>query len=119
MENINKAIMAFSQSEKVKAGIIWASQAVNLLQGCSETEKRGGEKVINVLINMISQEVKLAVSLSGDNRWEGIGPHFEKAVAMIDSGVSEEATVHLSKALSMVTNIGQQSMLFLKEKDLL
>ena len=31
MENINKAIMAFSQSEKVKVGIIWASQAVNLL----------------------------------------------------------------------------------------
>ena len=50
---------------------------------------------------------------------EGIGPHFEKAIAMIDSGVGEEATVHLSKALSMVTNIGQQSMLFLKEKDLL
>jgi hypothetical protein len=38
---------------------------------------------------------------------------------MMDSGVGEEATTHLSKALSMVTNIGQQSMMYLKEKDLL
>lgn len=115
----DKVIMAFSQSEKIKAGIIWASQSLGLLQGLLGAEKKGGEKVINTLINMIIHEIKLAEAISGDNRWEGIAPNLERTIMMVDSGVGQEATVHLSKALSMVTNIGQQSMVFLKEKDLL
>ena len=119
MEAVNKAIMAFSQSEKVKAGIIWASQSLNLLQGLPGAERKGAERIVTTLINMIIQEVKLAEAISGDERWKGIAPNIEKAVMMIDSGVGEEAINHLSKALSLVTNIGQQSMVFLKEKDLL
>jgi len=43
----------------------------------------------------------------------------EKALTMIQSGVGHEAVPHLSKALSSVTNIGQQSMSLLKEERLL
>ncbi len=115
----DKAIMAFSQSEKIKVGLIWASQSLGLLQGLFGAEKKGGEKVVNTLINMIVQEIKLAEAISGDKRWEGIVPNIERAIMMIDSGVGQEATVHLSKALSKVTNIGQQSMSFLREENLL
>jgi hypothetical protein len=38
---------------------------------------------------------------------------------MFDSGIGEEALIHLSRALSKVTNIGQQSMSYLKETGLL
>jgi len=41
---ISKSIMAFSQSEKIKSGLIWISQALEMLQGLSSTEKGGGEK---------------------------------------------------------------------------
>lgn len=119
MKDVDRAIMAFSQSEKIKAGIIWASQSLGLLQGLPGVEKKGGEKVINALINMIEQEIKLAKAISKDERWEGITPNMEKAVMMIDSGVGQEATVHLSRALSKVTNIGQQSMSFLREENLI
>ncbi|MFC1867436.1 hypothetical protein ACFL0H_04815 [Thermodesulfobacteriota bacterium] len=116
---IDKAIMAFSQSEKVKSGIIWATQTLNIIQGLPAGEKTGGEKVINALINMIGQEIRLAETVSGDEGWCGIEPYIEKAVLMINSGVSQEATIHLSRALSMVTNIGQQSMTVLKEENLI
>jgi len=119
MEAVDKAIMAFSQSEKIKAGIIWASQSLNLLHGLPSAERKGAERVVAILINMIVQEVKLAEAISGDERWEGIAPNFEKAIMMIDSGVGEDAVDHLSKALSLVTNIAQQSMFLLKEKNLL
>ena len=58
--DIDKAILAFSQSEKIKEGIIWVSQILNIIQDLAEGEKKGGEKVVYTLINMISQEIELA-----------------------------------------------------------
>lgn len=116
---IDKAILAFSQSEKIKEGILWASQLVNFLQGLPEKERKGGEKILVALMDMIVQEIRLAGTISGDPRWVGIEPYVNKAVLMINSGVNQEASIHLSRALSKVTNIGQQSMSFLKEKNLL
>ena len=117
--DIDRVIMSFSESEKIKEGILWASQLLNMIQSLPAGEKRGGEKVVSTLINMIGREIGLAGTLSEDKQWEGIGPHMDKALMMINSGVSQEATLHLSKALSMVTNIGQQSMSFLKQENLL
>ncbi|MBN1850279.1 MAG: hypothetical protein JW932_17035 [Deltaproteobacteria bacterium] len=119
METVDKAIMAFSQSEKVKTGIIWASQSLSLLHGLPGAERKGAERIVTTLINMIIQEVKLAEVVSGDDRWKGIASQIEKSIMMIDSGVGEEAVNHLSRALSFVTNIGQQSMLLLRDKGLL
>ena len=116
---IDRAIMAFSESEKIKEGILWASQLLSVVQTLPTGEKMGGEKVVSALINMIGQEIGLAGTLSGDEQWEEIVPHIDKALMMINSGVSQEATLHLSKALSRVTNIGQQSMTFLKQENLL
>ncbi|MBL7178306.1 MAG: hypothetical protein ISS66_20985 [Desulfobacteraceae bacterium] len=116
---IDEAIMAFSQSEKIKAGLISISQALELLRGLAEGEKRGGEKIINVLLSMIDHEIKLARTVTRHEGWDDAGPYIDKAMVMINSGVGHEATVHLSKALSKVTTIGQQSMTFLKEKGLL
>ncbi len=115
----DKAIMAFSQSEKIKAGIIWISQALILLQGLPGEEKKGGERIISALLNMIDHEIKLAKAVAGSEMWDEIEPNIDKAVVMVNSGVGHEATIHLSRALSKVTNIGHQSMTFLKEKGLL
>ena len=117
--DIDKAILSFSQSEKIKEGLIWSSQLLNILQGMTFEEKKGSEKIISTLINMIGSEIKLISKVSGDERWEGIESLTDKAVVMIESGVSQEASIHLSQALSKVTNIGQQSMMILKENDLL
>ena len=115
----DKEIMAFSQSEKVKSGIIWVSQTLGMIEGLSGGEKTGSEKTVIAILNMIVHEVNLARTISEDERWEGIGPDIDNAILMINSGVSQEAITHLSRALSKVTNIGQQSMLSLRGKKLL
>ncbi len=117
--NTNEAIMSFSQSEKVKAGLIWASHALELLSGLQDEQRKGGEKIIRALLGMIAQEIGLARILTGREVWEGLESHLEKALIMVDSGVGEEAILHLSRALSNVTNVGQQSMSLLKENGLL
>lgn len=116
---MDKTIISFSQSEKLKAGILWVSNALQIVESLQGGEKKGAEKIISVMINMMVQEVRLAGLVSGFRTWSEIEPDMDQAVMMIESGVSQEAVMRLTKALSKVTNIGQQSMTALKENNLL
>ena len=58
--NIRETIMAFSQSEKIKSGLIWVSQAIELANGLPEPERQGAERVIKAIIEMVLQEIGLA-----------------------------------------------------------
>jgi hypothetical protein len=115
----NEAIIAFCQSEKIKAGLIWTSQNIELLQGLPEEQKKGAERVIHTLLSMVFHEVNLAKGLARHEAWGEAESHIERALTMINSGVGYEAGVHLSKALSKITNIAQQSMSLLEEKKML
>ena len=119
MPSVKDAILALAQSEKIKAGLIWTSQTIDVSWGLPEEQKKGAERTVQVFLNMISREIALARTVTGNESWDGIDGHIEKALTMISSGVAQEAVVHLSRALSLVTNIAQQSMLLLKEQDLL
>jgi len=114
-----QAIMAFSQSEKIKSGIIWVSHSLETLSGLTEEERKGGEKVIETIILMIIHEVRLAGTLVEDAPWEKIERDIEQSIAMIQSGVGSEAVPKLTQALSRVTTVGHRAMSFLKDKDLI
>jgi len=105
----SQAIMAFSQSEKVKTSLICASQSLELLTGLP-FPKRGGTEIIRMNIEMMRQEIQLARNLSEDESWDEIEKSIGRAVVMIDSGVAPESVVHLTQALSQVTSIGHRSM---------
>lgn len=117
--NESEAIMAFSQSEKVKSGLIWASQALGLLEGLPLPEKTGAEKTIRMKIDMMIQEIRLAGNITHDPAWSDIESILDQAMVMIASGVAPDSIVHLTQALSRVTSIGHRSMSFLREKGLL
>lgn len=117
--NTREAIMAFSQSEKIKSGIIWVSQALELLRGLPTPEKPGAEKTIKMKIDMTVQEIRLARNITGDPAWDDIEAVIDQALVMINSGVAPESVVHLTQALSRVTSIGHRSMSILKEEGLL
>ena len=117
--NVKEAILGFSQSEKIKSGIIWASQAFEIVKGLPEAERPGGEKAVKAIIDMVVYDIRLAKNLAADTSWEDIESCVDRAVVMIDSGVASESVVHLTRALSKVTTIGHRSMSFLKERGLL
>ncbi len=117
-----KAIISFSQSEKIKSGLIWASQSLELLNSLPEKDKQAGEKIIKVIISMIADEVNLARRQSDSEEdasvWGEVGKHIQMAVVMINSHVAYEAVFHLTQALPRVTGIGHRSMSSLIEKGL-
>jgi len=114
-----EAIISLTQGEKIKAGLIWASQSVEGFAGMSPAERRGAEKVVAGLVGMISAEAILANRLGKDRSWRQVIRHLEDAQVMIRSGVTDEAPFHLTGALQQVTDIGRRAMEHLKKKGLL
>lgn len=112
------AITALFQSEKIKSGIIWATQIVNMLDELPANEKPGAEKSVTILINMVGHESVLARRTTGDKAWVNIEKDIDMALVMINSKVPHEASYHLSRALRQVTGIGQKCMTFLIDKGL-
>ena len=69
---VNQAIIAFSQSEKLKSGIIWANQIIEMSIALSESDKPGAERVIRALINMIAAEIHVAKKAAPHDIWQDI-----------------------------------------------
>ena len=115
----SQAIKAFSQSEKIKTGLIWANQIVEVCIALPDSEKQGGERILKTLINMIASEIHIAKNAAPHEMWLAAAKDVDTALVMLNSGVVHDAGYHLTQALSKVTTIGQQSMGLLVEKGLL
>jgi len=105
-----QAIISFSQSEKVKSGLIWCSQSAHLAHNLPQQEQLGAVRLLQSLVAMVSNEAQLARQASGDEVWLEVEKCLNNARVMIDSGVSEEATYHFTQALSQVNRVGQKAM---------
>ena len=116
---VKQAIIAFSQSEKLKSGLIWANQILEMFIGLPESEKPGAERVLKALINMIATEIHVAKKASPHDAWQEAEKDINTAIVMINSGLTHESSYHITKALTKVTTIGQQSMTLLVEEGLL
>ena len=114
-----EAIVSFSQSEKIKSGLIWAAQSLEHLAGLEPMETRGAERMITLLIDMVAGETILARRLGNDERWTLAHKSIDKARVMLVSGVPAEAPYHLTQALQQVTAIGQRAMEVLRGEKLI
>ncbi len=116
---ISQAIKAFSQSEKLKSGLIWATQIVEVCIALPESEKPGAERILKTLINMIGNEINIAKLAAPHDIWLDAEKNVNTAMVMLSSGVTHESGYHLTQALIKVTTIGQQSMTLLVDEGLL
>jgi hypothetical protein len=117
--NTQDAIMGFSQSEKIKVGLIWVSQMLDLMGSMEGAERQGSQRMVAALVGMLFQEVRLAGTVTHDVTWQEVEKHMDQGMVMIQSGVAPDALSHFTMALSQVTGIGQRSMSFLRENELL
>ena len=115
----SEAIKAFSQSDKIKSGLIWASQIVEVYISLPESEKPGAEKMLKAIIGMLANEIHIAKKTAPHAIWPEVEKTVDTAVVLLNSGVAHDSGYHLTRALSQVTTIGQQSMTLLVERGLL
>ncbi len=114
-----QAIISFSQSEKIKSGLIWCSQCVQLAGNLSQPEQLGAVRLLQAITAMLANEMQLARQTTGDAIWLEADKMLNKARVMLDSGVGQEAVHHFTQALSQVNRIGQKAMSALIDKGLL
>ena len=117
--SVKEAIIAFSQSEKIKSGLIWLSLAIEIQKSLSEPERRGAEKSVRTVLSMIGREIQVAEKTAPDASWMDAEKHVDLAMVMMNSGVPTEAVYHMTRALSRVTDIGQRAMALLKDRGLI
>ena len=115
----SEAIAAFSQSEKIKSGIIWVSQTVEMFNGLPDDEKQGAQKIVRAVISMIGHEIHLCKKSAPHELWTDVEKNIDLALVMIDSQVAHESVYHLTRALTRVTTIGHQSLSYLKDQGLM
>lgn len=117
---IQEAITAFSQSDKIKSQLIMVSAYLDIWAGLPSSERQGAEKIIRAHLGMVGNEIVIGRKLCGDcASWQEAARLVDRALVMINSGIPQESTFHLSRALSQITGIAQQAMSFLKEQNLL
>jgi len=115
----NQAIMAFTQSEKLKSALIWASQLCEVNLALAVPDRPGAEKIIKTLVSMIGNEINVAQKTAPHDDWLKAEKDVDTAMVMLNSGVANESGYHLIQALSKVANVGQQSMTQLIDEGLL
>jgi hypothetical protein len=116
---VNEVITAFSQSEKIKSAIIWASQAMEMYMSLPEAEKSGALKILRAVISMIGHEIGICKKSAPNALWGEAQKSIDTAIVMINSNVPHESVFHLTQALTKITSIGHQSLSVLKEKELM
>lgn len=114
--HVNQAIKAFSQSEKLKNGLIWVTQIIEVYIALPESEKPGAAKILKPLISMIGNEINIAKNAAPHDIWLEAEKDVDTAMVMLNSGVVHESGYHLTQALSKITTIAQQSMTLLVEE---
>jgi len=117
--NVKQALAAYAQSEKVKSGLIWICHISDQVDATEGAAKKQTVNIVRTLARLVAGESDLAGKITGDQRWDEIGKMISMALVMIDSGVPQETTFHLTKALTRVTRIGGQAAGILKENELL
>lgn len=116
---IREAILALSQAEKIKAGVIWVSQALEISEGLTGMEREGAVQILKGILGMILQEVSLGRNVAGAVSWGDLARHLEQALVMMESGVARASVDNLTQALSQATTVGHRAMVTLREKGLL
>jgi len=114
--NISEAILSFSQSEKIKSGLIWAIHLSEMRESIPQNQRKGAEKILEILIDMIGHEIQLTGNMIREKAWVEAEQSINMALVMIRSKVPEESSFHLTNAISRVTSLGQRAMTYLKDQ---
>lgn len=112
----NDALWSYTQSEKIKTGMIWLNQCVEHCGRFPEPQKTGAERLLRQLIGMIAIEIQLIRKMTDNPEWIAAEKHMHQAIVMINSGVAQEVPFHVARALSQVTSIGSKALKSLKNE---
>ncbi|MFO8083265.1 MAG: hypothetical protein R6U27_02965 [Desulfobacterales bacterium] len=112
----SEAIVAFSQCEKIKSGLLWAIHLGEMRESIPQGQREGADKFLETLIDMIGHEIQIIKNRVKDGAWDKTERSINTALVMIRSRVPEESGFHLTHAIAHVTSLGHKALSYLKEQ---
>ncbi len=114
-----EAILGFMMGERMKAGLITASQLAMVIEELTGSEKEGANKVFSTFLMSLYRDIGLAHKVSPQEEWAMIRQQLDSGLVMVDSNVSHGSMDNFSRAISHAATISHRTMSFLQEKGLL
>lgn len=118
LEN-RKAIISFQYAERIKSGLIIASKLIYQIDGMSEEERLGAEKMLISYLDALLGEIRIAYNASGIRSFKEAGATLEETIGNIRLKRYSEAIRQVSRAISSATTGGQEAAEALAERGLL
>jgi len=114
------AIITYQYSERVKSGLIIATQLLEQLRRLKNDEElSGGKKILIWYLEGLIKELRIAMNVLGESGYRDIERKMMEAIGEIQLSQYQEAQRSFSESISMATTSCQSSMSFLIEKKLL
>ncbi len=114
-----EAILGFMMGERMKATLIIATQLAMVIEGLTDHEKGGADKVFSAFLRSLYRDIGLGHKVFPQEEWAEIRKELDAGLVMVDSKVSHGAMDSLTRAISQATTISNRAMTFLKNRGLL
>jgi len=109
--------ITYAQADKIKSGLIWISQTIQISEAMSPAEKKGAETVLQNMLHMVGDEIHMIARIGNGQLWQEAAADVDKALVMMRSGIAGEAVHHLTRAMSAVTSIAGRAMTLLQPEN--
>ena len=116
MSEIQKAIVCFLYTEKMKSDLILATSLLETLKGMGDEDILGAEKLMVAYFNALIREVNIAANASGVEGFKEVNVKLEDAVQQIKQHNPVNATKLVSGVISIATTNGHQAAQALRKK---
>lgn len=116
---MKKAIICFQYIERIKSELIIAANLLEEIGELKNDELAGAEKLMSSFLRALQGEIGIAHSVLQMQNFKEAGDKVAEIAESVSSHEYQEATKHVSEAISRVTTGGQQATRLLKEKGFL
>ncbi len=113
------AVMNYQYAERAKSELILMSQLSLSLSGFSEQERRGGKKILLMMMDAVRNELQFAQKSTGHREFTRAINFLSEAISLNESNQPEEASQKIAMAISAATTPAQEAWQVLSEHGLL
>ncbi len=103
------AVVALMLGEKLKTGTIWVQQLIPIGDSLKSEQQHLFRDILGRFLSMLEREVYLGQQMIPSQSWMEMKKSLDKAVVMLNSGLTNECQYHLTMLLSQVTNLCQRA----------
>lgn len=103
------AVLNYQYGEKAKSELILASKLITGLAGFSDVEKKGGKKMVLLMLDGIRSEIVFARESTHHASFQKAVEALNVAISMVEGEKPDEAVQKVAEAISAATTVAQES----------